>query len=72
MIEWENGEITTEPLAIIATDDPFTCAIYPREHRLLDKLGWKRFKNIAKTEKQYTRQVNQAKLRSFKTAARYK
>jgi hypothetical protein len=48
------------------------CAIYAREHGLLDKPGWKRFKNIAKTEKQFTHQVNQAKIRSFNTAARYK
>jgi Reverse transcriptase (RNA-dependent DNA polymerase) len=72
MIGWENGEITTEPLAVIAADDPVTCAIYAREHGLLDKSGWKRFKNIAKREKQFTRQVNQAKLRSFNNAARYK
>jgi hypothetical protein len=51
MIKWENGDITTEPPAIIAADDPVTCAIYAREHGLLDKPGWKRFKNIAKHEK---------------------
>jgi hypothetical protein len=27
---WENGEIATEPLAIIAADDPVTCAIYAK------------------------------------------
>ena len=48
MIEWENGEITTEPLAIIAADDPVTCAIYARDNNLLDLAGWKRFKGIAK------------------------
>jgi hypothetical protein len=32
MIDWENGGITTEPLAIRAADDPVTCAIYAREH----------------------------------------
>ena len=37
MIEWENGEITSEPLSMIATDDPVTCAIYARENNLLDK-----------------------------------
>ncbi|KAG7340139.1 hypothetical protein IV203_006543 [Nitzschia inconspicua] len=26
-IEWENGEVTTKPLNIIAEDDPVTCAI---------------------------------------------
>ena len=28
LVEWENGEITSEPLGIIAADDPVTCAIY--------------------------------------------
>ena len=31
MIEWETGEITTEPLNIIAADDPVTCAIYTKK-----------------------------------------
>jgi hypothetical protein len=48
MIEQENGEITTEPLAIIAADDPITCAIYTRDNKLLDLDGWKHFKGIAK------------------------
>jgi hypothetical protein len=72
MIEWENGEMTTEPLSIIAAYDPVTCAIYATEHGRLDKPGRKRFKNIAKHKKQFTGQVNQAKLRSFNTYARYK
>jgi hypothetical protein len=29
MIEWEGGEVTMEPLSIIAKDDPVTCAIMP-------------------------------------------
>jgi hypothetical protein len=29
-MEWENGEITKEPLGIIAADDPVTCAIYAK------------------------------------------
>jgi hypothetical protein len=49
-VEWENGEITFEPLLIIAADDPVTCAIYAREHGLLDTPGWKRFKKIANRE----------------------
>ena len=35
-IEWENGEITNEPLNIIAADDPVSCAIYGRDNKLLD------------------------------------
>jgi hypothetical protein len=26
--KWENGEITSEPLLIIAADDPVSCALY--------------------------------------------
>ncbi len=65
MIEWENGEITSEPLSVIAKDDPVTCAIYAKENGLLDTPGWKRFKGIAKRDKKFIRIVNQAKLRSF-------
>jgi len=47
MIEWEIGEITSEPLTIIAADDPVTCTIYAKENGLLDLDRWKRFKGIA-------------------------
>jgi hypothetical protein len=68
LIEWENGEITKEPLSIIAVEDPVTCTIHARENGLLNQPGWKRFKHIAKNEKKFTRMVNQAKLKSFHTA----
>ncbi len=72
LIEWENGEITAEPLNVIASDDPVTCAIYAKENNLLDVPGWKRFKSIAKRHKKFVRLVNHAKLRSYNTAPRYK
>jgi hypothetical protein len=72
LIKWENGEITIEPLSIIAVDDPVTCAIYASENGLLDQPGWKRFKHIEKNKKRFTRMVNQAKLKSFHTAPKYK
>ena len=34
-VEWEAGEITFEPLSIIAADDPVTCAAYAKENDLL-------------------------------------
>ena len=40
MVEWETGEITEEPLSIIAQDDPVTCAAYAKEHNLLHLLKW--------------------------------
>ena len=72
MVEWENGEITTEPLAIIAADDPVTCAIYARDNGILDLPGWKRFKTIAKRQKNFVRFVNQTKLQAYNSAPRYK
>jgi hypothetical protein len=68
-----NGEITNEPLKVIAADDPVYCAVCACENNLLDKPGWKRFSQIAKREKTFTRMVNQAKLlRSNNTASNYK
>ena len=72
MIEWENGETTSEPLKMVAADDPVTCAIYARENNLLNVPGWKQFKALARREKKFLRMVNQAKLRSYNTAPKYK
>jgi hypothetical protein len=71
MVEWEDGSVTSEPLAIIAADDPVTCAIYGKDNGLLDSPGWKRFKAIAKRQKKLFRMANQAKLRSFRMAPKY-
>ena len=67
-----NGEITLEPLGIIAADDPVTCAIYASDSHLLDLEGWKRFKGIAKWEKKLLCMTNQAKLHSYQIAPKYK
>jgi len=71
-IEWENGEVTGELLSTIAADNPVTCAIHARDYNLLDKPGWRRFCHLAKRQKKLFRMVNQAKLKSFRTAPRYK
>jgi hypothetical protein len=72
LIEWENGEITSEPLNIFGKDDPVTCAVYAREHGLLEEEGWKRFKGIAKGEKKMLRMVNQSRIKATRNAPRYK
>ena len=72
LVEWENGEITSEPLSVIAADDPVTCAACAREHDLLDVEGWKRFRNLAKREKHFLRLVKQAKLKSYRQSPKYK
>ena len=72
MPEWENGEVTSEPLSIFAADDPVSCAVYAKENNLLDTPGWKRFKSLARRDKKLLRIVKQAKLRSFRTMPKYK
>jgi hypothetical protein len=71
-VEWENREITDEPMTTIAADDPVTCAIYAKDNTLLDVPGWKRFKSIARRQQHMFRMANQAKLRSFRLAPKYK
>jgi len=66
LVEWESGETTYEPLDLIASDDPVTCAEYAKQHDLLDTAGWKRFRCYAKSEKKLSRMINQAKLRSYR------
>jgi hypothetical protein len=71
LVEWENGEITTEPLSVIAANNPVTCAVYAREHDLLDVEGWKRFRNLAKREKHFLRLIKQAKRMSYRQSPKY-
>ena len=71
-VEWENGEITWEPLGIIAKSDPITCAIYAKENGLLDTPGWVQFKKLARRQKKLIRMANQAKLKSFRHSSVYK
>ena len=45
-IEWEDAGVTTwEPLTVIGKCNPVTCAVYAKEHGLLNEPGWKQFKN---------------------------
>ena len=71
MVEWETGEITDEPLSLIAVDDPVTCAEYAKKHVLLHLDGWKRLNHIAKNQKQLTRAINQSKIRQVRRSAVY-
>ena len=71
MVEWETGEITDEPLSLIAADDPVTCSEYAKKHDLLHLDGWKRLKHIAKNQEQLTRAINQSKIRQVRRSAVY-
>ena len=59
-VEWENGEVTIEPLSVIAADDPVTCAAYAKQHDLLALEGWHQFRNNTKRDKVLARAIKQA------------
>ena len=69
--QWETGEITEEPLSIIAANDPVTCVAYAKKHNLLNLPGWKRFKNKAGNQKSLTRAINQTKIGHVRRSATY-
>ena len=70
-VEWETGEITFEPLSIIAADDPVTCAAYAKEHDLLALEGWRRFRSLAKKDKVLARAIKQSKIRQVRRSQTY-
>ena len=70
-IEWETGEITFEPLSVIAADDPIICAAYVKEKTLYNIDGWKRFRHLIKKKKQLTGAIKQSKIRQVRHAQKY-
>ena len=71
ILEWETGEITEQPLSLIAADDPVPCATYAKKHNLVHLDRWRRLKHIAKNQKQTTTAINQSKIRQVRRSADY-
>ena len=69
--EWETGEITFEPLSIIAAHDPVNCAANAKENDLLALEGWHRFRSLAKKDKVLTRAIKQSKIRQVRRSQTY-
>ena len=70
-VEWETGEITYEPLSIIAADDPVPCAAYAKENDLLALQGWRRFRTLDKKEKVLARANKHSKIRLVRRSQTY-
>ena len=70
-VEWETGEVTFEPLSVIAADDPVTCAAYAKQHDLLALEGWCRFRNLAKRDKVLARAIKQRKIMQVRRSQTY-
>ena len=70
-MEWKTGEITYEPLSIIAADDLVACATYAKENDLLAVEGWHRFRNLAKKDKVLASAIKQSKIRQVRRSQTY-
>jgi hypothetical protein len=71
-VQWEDGSITYEPLNIFAKDDPITCAMYAKEHDLLETAGWKFLRKHARRTKKAERMIRQYKLKRVRRGPIYK
>ena len=72
LIEWETGEHTWEPLSNIIASDPYKCAVYAKEHDLLNTPGWKLLKRHARTARRLIRTLKKSKYRQAKASRKYK
>ena len=70
-VEWDTGEITFEPLSMIATDDPVTCEAYAKENDVLALEEWRRFRSLAKKDKVLARVIKQSKIRQVRRSQTY-
>ena len=68
LIEWETGEQTWEPLSNIIASDPYTCAVYAKEHNLLNTPGWKLLKRHARTARRLIRTLKKSKYRQARAS----
>ena len=72
LIEWETGEQTWEPLSNIIASDPYTCAVYAKEHNLLNTPGWKLLKRHARTARRLIRTLKKSKYRQARASIKDK
>ena len=72
LIEWETGEQKSEPLSNIIARDPYTCAVYAKEHDLLNTPGWKFLKRHARTARRLIRTLKKSKYIQARASRKYK
>ena len=72
LVAWEDGSQTYEPLKTMAADTPAVCAVYAERANFLDTEGWKQLRRLSKRSQVLTRQLNQAKLASYRPAPLFK
>ena len=63
---------TWELLSNIIASDPYTCAVYAKEHNLLNTPGWKLLKRHARTARRLIRTLKKSKYRQARASRKYK
>ena len=71
LIEWETGEQTWEPLSNIIASNPYICAVYAKEHNLLNTPGWNLLKRHARTARRLIRTLKESKYRQARASRKY-
>ena len=71
-VKWEDGSETDEPLNSMIAQDPITCAVYAKKHKLLDTPGWTKLRKYARRTKVLERRLKQAKLKTRRRGPRFK
>ena len=71
-LEWEDDAFSWNSLTATFNGDPTSTSLYAKKNNLLYTDGWKRCRSYVKDGKKAARMANQAKLKAFRTAPRYK
>jgi len=73
LVEWESGECTYIPISNMYSADKFLLAEYALKHGMVDKWTTKsrNLRKDAKNSQKMFRQINQAKIQSYKNATVY-
>ena len=72
LIEWEGGEKTWEPIAIMRQDDPVTLAKYGKENNLLEDPSWKRLCRYVKSTQRLGGNLKRARMFAASVTQTYK
>ena len=72
LLSGQTGEQTWERLSNAIASDPYTCAVYAKEHNLLNTPGWKLLKRHARTARRLIRTLKKSKYRQARASRKYK
>jgi len=70
-VQWQDGEVSWEPMSVIKKDDPVKLALYAKHRELIYEPGWRWARKMLKTNKRFSRMVKMFKA-SISEGPKYK